>query len=66
MSSDQLTYADLKERLRDDPSFTDRKERCVMYVRLFRGAEGVWDDAEYAAFGDGGCEDVDPDDVSWF
>jgi para-nitrobenzyl esterase len=63
MTPDRLSYADLKARLLEDVTFGDRKARCAMYVRLFRDVPSEWDDAEYTKLGDGGCADVDPDDV---
>ncbi len=59
MSLEELTLDGMKARLLADESFSDQRERCDTYARLFRGSD-VWDDAEYATLGDGGCADLPP------
>ena len=56
MSAEEVTLPGLKARLLADASFADQRELCETYVNLFRDGP-VWDEAEYLALGDAGCED---------
>ena len=58
MSGEELTIASLKQRLRDDASITDQRERCGLYASVFRYA--AFDQQEYLNLGSGGCAAYDP------
>ena len=58
MSTEELTIASLKQRLRDDGSITDQRERCGLYASVFRYS--AFDQQEYLNFGSGGCAAYDP------
>jgi len=58
MSDEELTVAELKDRLRDDTSITDQHERCGLYAQVFRYTN--FDKSEYLNLGAGGCAAYDP------
>ncbi len=65
MSAEEVTLPGLKARLLADASFTEQRELCETYVSLFRDGP-AWDEGEYLALGDAGCEDYPPEGFSRF
>ena len=66
MSSEEVTLASLKAQLLADTTFADQAERCLTYVRLFRGTE-AFQPAEYAGLGGGeGCAAYPADELDLF
>jgi para-nitrobenzyl esterase len=64
MSGDEVTLAGLKQRLKDDASITDQRERCELYASVFRYAD--FDQQEYLNLGAGGCAAYDPESFRSF
>jgi len=64
MSPDLLTIGTLKQRLLQDGSITDTRERCRLYAQLFRGPTFVND--EYMHLGSEGCAKYDPESFRSF
>jgi hypothetical protein len=64
MSEDEVTIESIKAALAADEGFTDELERCEIYVRNFREEHFV--QSEYEALGNGACQELDPDLVSYF
>jgi para-nitrobenzyl esterase len=64
MTDQEVTLAAIKNELASDPSITDPRERCRLYVTTF--SRGGFDREEYETFGPDGCADYDPDDFSRF
>ncbi|MBT4518820.1 MAG: carboxylesterase family protein [Halieaceae bacterium] len=60
MSNQQMTVAQLKQRLRTDPGIVDKLARCQTYVGLFRLTD-FWSQREYV---DLGCGEYDPQIIS--
>jgi len=61
MATDQVTLLGLKSELESDPTITDPKERCRIYVTNF--GRRKLDRAEYERFG---CAGIDPDQFALF
>jgi para-nitrobenzyl esterase len=63
MSDEELTYAQLEERLAADESFEQPEQRCATYVRMFRRAPTFWNRDRYARFAGGVCAELEPEDL---
>ncbi|MCP5179044.1 MAG: carboxylesterase family protein [Pseudomonadales bacterium] len=65
MTDTVVTAATVKAELAADTSFTDQRDRCELYVRMF-GWDGNFDADEYAHLGGDGCSQWDPKAFSGF
>jgi len=61
MSDLHVTYATIRAQLSADTSFTDPKDRCELYARIF--AFDLFDQAEYERLG---CAAFDPKSFTFF
>ncbi len=65
MDDEVVTYESLKSELAADESFTDIREQCEIYVRLFIWND-AWDEVEYKSLANGACASYDPNGFSRF
>ena len=64
MMAEEVTRESIKAELANDPTITDPRERCQLYMSNFGWPQ--LDRAEYDAFGPDGCAQFDPSEFSRF
>ncbi len=64
MSSEQVSNATIAQALAQDTTFTNQRERCELYVRMFWG--DAFDAQVYNSLGEQGCSEYDRNSFSRF
>jgi para-nitrobenzyl esterase len=61
MSDERVSFESIRQRLREDATFADVKEKCEIYAQIFRAS--LFDSAEYERLG---CAGYDPETLRQF